>query len=111
VEIGGVVVRNATLHNFDYIEEKDIRIGDRVLVKRAGEVIPYVIGPVVDARSGKGKNTSRRQNAPLVDNVSTLKVKWRGTASTPPAPHSSSATWSISSPAAQWILWAWASKL
>jgi len=55
VEIGGVVVRNATLHNFDYIEEKDIRIGDRVLVKRAGEVIPYVIGPVVDARTGKEK--------------------------------------------------------
>ena len=55
VEIGGVVIRNATLHNFDYIEEKDIRIGDRVLVKRAGEVIPYVIGPVVDARSGKEK--------------------------------------------------------
>jgi DNA ligase (NAD+) len=55
VEIGGVIVRNATLHNFDYIEEKDIRIGDRVLVKRAGEVIPYVIGPVVDARKGKEK--------------------------------------------------------
>ena len=52
VEIGGVVVRNATLHNFDYIAEKDIRIGDRVLVKRAGEVIPYIIGPVADVRSG-----------------------------------------------------------
>ncbi|PWH14763.1 MAG: DNA ligase (NAD(+)) LigA [Anaerolineae bacterium] len=52
VEIGGVVVRNATLHNFDYVAEKDIRIGDRVLVKRAGEVIPYVIGPVVEARDG-----------------------------------------------------------
>ncbi len=55
VEIGGVVVERATLHNFDYIAEKDIRIGDRVLVKRAGEVIPYVIGPVVDARTGKEK--------------------------------------------------------
>lgn len=55
VEIGGVIVERATLHNFDYIAEKDIRIGDRVLVKRAGEVIPYVIGPVVDARSGKEK--------------------------------------------------------
>jgi DNA ligase (NAD+) len=55
VEIGGVVVRNATLHNFDYIAEKDIRIGDRVLVKRAGEVIPYIIGPVVDARTGREK--------------------------------------------------------
>jgi DNA ligase (NAD+) len=52
VEIGGVVVERATLHNFDYIAEKDIRPGDRVLVKRAGEVIPYVIGPVVDARDG-----------------------------------------------------------
>ncbi|NIM92681.1 MAG: NAD-dependent DNA ligase LigA [Anaerolineales bacterium] len=52
VEVSGVTVRKATLHNFDFIAEKDIRIGDRVLVKRAGEVIPYVIGPVVDARSG-----------------------------------------------------------
>ena len=55
VEINGVIVKNATLHNFDFIAEKDIRVGDRVLVKRAGEVIPYVIGPVVDARSGKEK--------------------------------------------------------
>ncbi len=52
VEIGGVVVKQATLHNFDYIAEKDIRIGDRILLKRAGDVIPYVIGPVVDARKG-----------------------------------------------------------
>ena len=55
VEINGVIVKNATLHNFDYIAEKDIRPGDRVLVKRAGEVIPYVIGPVVDLRSGAEK--------------------------------------------------------
>jgi DNA ligase (NAD+) len=52
VEIGGVIVRQATLHNFDYIREKDIRVGDRVLVKRAGDVIPYIIGPVDDARDG-----------------------------------------------------------
>lgn len=52
VEIGGVIVRQATLHNFDFIFQKDIRIGDRVLVKRAGEVIPYVIGPVEDVRDG-----------------------------------------------------------
>ncbi len=52
VEIGGVVVKQATLHNFDYISEKDIRIGDRVQVKRAGEVIPYIIGPVITARTG-----------------------------------------------------------
>ncbi len=52
VEIGGVIVKQATLHNFDYIAEKDIRIGDRVLLKRAGDVIPYVIGPLIDARDG-----------------------------------------------------------
>jgi DNA ligase (NAD+) len=52
VEVGGVVVERATLHNFDYIAEKDIRPGDRVLIKRAGEVIPYVIGPVLDLRTG-----------------------------------------------------------
>ncbi|MCB9136470.1 MAG: NAD-dependent DNA ligase LigA [Anaerolineales bacterium] len=50
VEIGGVIVKQATLHNFDYIAEKDIRVGDRVRLKRAGEVIPYVIGPVLAAR-------------------------------------------------------------
>ena len=55
VEIGGVIVERATLHNFDFIAEKDIRVGDRVLVKRAGEVIPYVIGPVVDVRKGNEK--------------------------------------------------------
>lgn len=55
VEIGGVIVKQATLHNFDYIVEKDIRAGDRVRVKRAGEVIPYVIGPVVSARTGEEK--------------------------------------------------------
>lgn len=52
VEIGGVIVERATLHNFDYIRDKDIRIGDRVLVRRAGGVIPYVVGPIVDARDG-----------------------------------------------------------
>ena len=52
VEIGGVTVKQATLHNFDFIREKDIRSGDVVMVKRAGEVIPYVIGPVKDLRSG-----------------------------------------------------------
>jgi len=55
VEVSGVTVRQATLHNFDFIDEKDIRVGDRVLVKRAGEVIPYVIGPVIEARTGKEK--------------------------------------------------------
>ncbi len=64
VEIGGVIVERATLHNFDYIAEKDIRVGDRVLVKRAGEVIPYIIGPVTDARTGKEKKYVPPKNCP-----------------------------------------------
>ena len=50
VEIGGATVRNATLHNAELIARKDLRIGDRVLVKRAGEVIPQVIGPIPEKR-------------------------------------------------------------
>jgi DNA ligase (NAD+) len=52
VEIGGVIVRQATLHNFDFIRDKDIRIHDRVMVKRAGDVIPYVSGPILETRQG-----------------------------------------------------------
>ncbi len=52
VVIGGVTVRNASLHNADYITARDIRIGDDVLVKRAGDVIPYVIGPITSRRDG-----------------------------------------------------------
>jgi DNA ligase (NAD+) len=52
IEINGVIVRHATLHNFDFIAEKDIRIGDRVLVKRAGEVIPYIIASITETRTG-----------------------------------------------------------
>jgi DNA ligase (NAD+) len=50
VEIGGATVKLATLHNFDLIAEKDLRVGDWVQVKRAGEVIPQIIAPLVDRR-------------------------------------------------------------
>lgn len=52
VHVGGITISNATLHNYDDIARKDIRIGDRVIVKRAGDVIPYVAGPVISARKG-----------------------------------------------------------
>jgi len=52
VEVGGVTVSNATLHNEDLIEQKDLRIGDWVEVMRAGEVIPQVAGPLRERRDG-----------------------------------------------------------
>lgn len=52
VEISGAMVKLATLHNFDLIAQKDLRAGDLVLVKRAGDVIPQVVAPITDERTG-----------------------------------------------------------
>lgn len=69
VEVGGVTVRKATLHNFDFIAEKDIRIGDRVQIKRAGDVIPYVIGPIVEARTGLEKPYEMPERCPVCNQI------------------------------------------
>ena len=50
VSLGGVTVSNGTLHNFDELERKDVRIGDTVIVRRAGDVIPEVVGPILSKR-------------------------------------------------------------
>ena len=52
VFIGGTTVSRATLHNIDFINSKDIRIGDTVILQKAGEIIPEIIGPVKEKRTG-----------------------------------------------------------
>ena len=64
VFVGGVTVVNATLHNYDFIRNLDIRIGDRVIIKRSGDVIPYVIGPIKDARDGDETPISPPETCP-----------------------------------------------
>ena len=69
VQVSGVTVRMATLHNEDYIRERDIRIGDIVTVQRAGEVIPQVLGPVIDARTGAETEFSMPSDCPVCDDT------------------------------------------
>jgi len=65
VEIGGTTVTYATLHNEDLIRHKDLREGDRVQVKRAGEVIPQIIGPVPEKRSGSERQWRMPSKCPV----------------------------------------------
>lgn len=67
VEIGGVIVERATLHNFDDIARKDIRVGDTVTVVRRGDVIPYVVGPVTDLRTGREQAIRAPLRCPFCD--------------------------------------------
>ena len=65
VEIGGVIVKLATLHNEDLIVSKDLREGDWVQVKRAGDVIPQIIGPIPERRSGSEVVWRMPKNCPV----------------------------------------------
>jgi DNA ligase (NAD+) len=61
VSVGGVTIKQAALHNEDDIRRKDIRIGDTVVVQRAGEVIPEIVEPVVSRRTGEEKEFSLKE--------------------------------------------------
>ncbi len=65
VRIGGVTVSRSTLHNWDEIERKDIRVGDTVVVERAGDVIPHVIMVVEDSRTGREKKVPVPEKCPV----------------------------------------------
>ena len=65
VKVGGVVVSRATLHNEDEIRRKDVRIGDWVIVRRAGDVIPEVVRPLPERRTGKEQVFVMPQTCPV----------------------------------------------
>ena len=65
VPVGGVTVKSASLHNMDEIERKDIRVGDTVVVERAGDVIPYVVQVVEGRRSGNEKKFVMPEHCPI----------------------------------------------
>jgi DNA ligase (NAD+) len=65
VFVGGATVSNATLHNMDEVERKDIRIGDRVIVRRAGDVIPEVVSAVIAERHGNEKPIKLPEKCPV----------------------------------------------
>jgi len=65
VRVGGVVISSAALHNEEDIHRKDIRIGDWVVVQRAGEVIPEIVEPIVSRRTGKEKVFSMPSRCPV----------------------------------------------
>lgn len=65
VQVGGVIVKLATLHNEDDIRRKDIREGDTVIVQRAGDVIPQVVGPVATRRTGKERKYRLPKKCPV----------------------------------------------
>lgn len=69
VRVGGVEVSRATLHNMDEIERKDVREGDTVIVQRAGDVIPEVVKPIVEKRSGRERKFKMPEKCPVCDST------------------------------------------
>lgn len=69
VKVLGSTIRRATLHNADYIKEKGLKIGDNILVHKAGDVIPEVVGPVIDDRTGNEIDFVMPTNCPICNTL------------------------------------------
>ncbi len=67
VAVGGVTVSSISVHNEEYIKEKDLRIGDAVLIERAGDVIPQIVKSLSDARTGKEKKIVFPKTCPVCE--------------------------------------------
>ncbi len=80
VTVGGVVVANATLHNEDEIARKDIRVGDTVLIQRAGDVIPQVLGPVLEKRPKAANRYEFPQICPVCGSAAIREIDEKGVA-------------------------------
>jgi len=74
VKVGGVIVSRATLHNEDELKAKDIRIGDSVLIQRAGDVIPDVVAVITSKRTGKEKPFEMPKVCPVCDSK-TIRIE------------------------------------
>ena len=70
VRVAGTRVSRATLHNEDYVTSRDIRINDRVIIRKAGEIIPEVVKPVIDARNGDEIPFEMISTARIVESLS-----------------------------------------
>jgi len=67
VELEGTVIKRASLHNFDYIKQKDIRIGDYVLIEKAGGIIPQIVHVITELRDGTEKEVIVPSKCPVCD--------------------------------------------
>lgn len=74
VPLAGVTITSVSLHNEEFIRSKDIRIGDRVLVERAGDVIPYIVKPLTEFRNGEQEKINFPEFCPVNDTEEQVKL-------------------------------------